>query len=45
MPGEWRKLYNEEVHNWYSSNSISMIKPRRTKLSQHVARRVGEEFI
>jgi hypothetical protein len=32
-------LYNEEVHNWYSSNIIRMIKSRGTKLSQHVARR------
>jgi hypothetical protein len=27
VTGEWRKLHNEELHNWYSSaNIIRMIK-------------------
>jgi hypothetical protein len=30
VTGGWRKLYNEELHNLYSSPSIKrMIKPRR----------------
>jgi hypothetical protein len=35
----WRKLRNEELHNLYSSPStIRMIKSRRTRLAEHVAR-------
>jgi hypothetical protein len=42
VTGGWRKLYNEELHNLYSSPSIMrMIKSRRLKLVAHVAR-VGE---
>jgi hypothetical protein len=30
VTGDWRKLYNEELHNLYSSpNLIRMIKSRR----------------
>jgi hypothetical protein len=40
--GEWRKLYNEELHNLYSwPNIIRMIKSRRMKWAGHVAR-MGE---
>jgi PAS domain-containing protein len=36
---DWRKLYNEEIHNLYSSPSIiRMIKRRRTRWAGHVAR-------
>jgi hypothetical protein len=43
VTGGWRKLHNEELHNLYSSSSISgMIKSRRRKLAGHVAR-LGEE--
>jgi hypothetical protein len=39
----WRKLYNEELHNLYSSTSIiSMIKSRRVRWAGHVAR-MGEK--
>jgi hypothetical protein len=35
----WRKLHNEELHNLYSSPSIiRMIKSRRKRWSEHVAR-------
>jgi hypothetical protein len=35
----WRILYNEELHNLYSSPSIiRMIKSRRMSLIEHVAR-------
>jgi hypothetical protein len=40
--GDWRKLYNEELHNLYSSPIIiRMIKSRRMKWAGHVAR-MGE---
>jgi hypothetical protein len=36
---DWRKLYNEELHNVYSSiNILRMIKPRRMRWAGHVAR-------
>jgi hypothetical protein len=35
----WRKLHNEELHNFYSSPSIiKMTKSRRMKWAEHVAR-------
>jgi hypothetical protein len=38
VKGGWRKLHDEEVHNLYSSPSmIRKIKPRRMRLSGHVA--------
>jgi hypothetical protein len=43
MTGEWRKLHNEELHDFYSSPSIiRRIKLRRMKLAGHVAR-MGEK--
>jgi hypothetical protein len=37
--GDWRKLHNEELHNLYSSpNIIRMIKQRRMRWAEHVAR-------
>jgi hypothetical protein len=34
----WRKLHNEELHNFYSLPSISrMIKPRKIRWAGHVA--------
>jgi hypothetical protein len=40
--GRWRKLYNEELHNLYSSPSIiRIIKSRRVRWAGHVAR-MGE---
>jgi hypothetical protein len=36
--GGWRKLLNEELHNFYSSPSIiRMIKSIRMQLAEHVA--------
>jgi hypothetical protein len=41
VTGDWRKLHNEELHN-FSPNIISMIKSRRIRRAGHVAR-MGEE--
>jgi hypothetical protein len=39
VTGGWRKLYNEEFHNLYSSPSIiRIIKSRRIRWAGHVAR-------
>jgi hypothetical protein len=43
VTGEWRKLYNEELHDLYSSLSIiRIIKSRRMRWAGHVAR-MGEK--
>jgi len=43
--GEWRKLHNEELSDFYSSpNIIRVIKYRRMKWAGHVARRGGEAY-
>jgi hypothetical protein len=43
VTGGWRKLYNEELHNLYSSPSIIRIKKsRRMRWAGHVAR-MGEK--
>jgi hypothetical protein len=44
VTGEWRKLYNKELHDLYSSPSIiRIIKSRRMRWEGHVARMGGEE--
>jgi hypothetical protein len=43
VTGEWRKLYNEELHDMYSSLSIiKIIKARRMGWTGHIAR-MGEK--
>jgi len=43
VTGEWRRLYNEELNDLYSSsNIVRVIKSRRMKWAGHVAR-MGEE--
>ena len=37
--GEWRRLHNEELHSLYHSPNIArVIKSKRLRLSEHVAR-------
>jgi hypothetical protein len=39
VTGDWRKLYNGELHNLYSSpNIIRMMKSKRMRWAGHVAR-------
>jgi hypothetical protein len=43
VTGDWRKLQNEELHNFYSSpNTIRMIKSRRLRWVGYITR-MGEE--
>jgi hypothetical protein len=43
VTGDWRKLHNEELHNFNSSpNIIRMIKSRRIRWAAHVVR-MGEK--
>jgi hypothetical protein len=40
--GSWRKLHNDELHRLYSSpNNVKVIKARRMRWAEHVAR-MGE---
>jgi hypothetical protein len=46
VTGGWRKLHNEELHNFYSSPSvIIMIKSRRMRWAGHVARMVEKRNV
>ena len=39
VPGDWRRLRNEELHDQYSSpNIIRVIESRRGRWTEHVAR-------
>jgi hypothetical protein len=39
VTGDWRKLHNEELHNFYSSsNIIRMINSRRMRWARRVVR-------
>jgi hypothetical protein len=43
VTGGWRKLYNEELHNLYSSPSIiRILKSRRMRWAGHISR-IGEK--
>jgi hypothetical protein len=47
VTGEWRKLYNEELHNLYSSpDIITQIISRKMRWVLHVARMgLGEKSV
>jgi hypothetical protein len=47
VTGEWRKLYNEELRDLYSSPSsiIRIIKSRRMRWAGHVARMVEKRNV
>ena len=41
VTGEWRKLHNEELSDWYSlPNIVGVVKLRRMRWAGHVARMV-----
>ena len=43
VTGDWRRLHNEELHDFYCSpNIVRVIKWRRMRWAGHVAR-MGEE--
>jgi hypothetical protein len=43
--GDWRKLHNEDLHNFYSLPcNIRMVKRRKMKWARYVAR-MGVEYI
>jgi hypothetical protein len=45
VAGGWRKLHNEELHDWYSTlNIIRLIKSRKIRWERHVAR-IGKKKI
>jgi hypothetical protein len=46
VTGRWRKLHNEELHNFYSSTDIiRQVKSRRMRWAGHVARMEEERKV
>ena len=44
VTGEWRRLHSEELNDLYSPPNIRVIKSRRIKWTEHVAR-MGERRV
>jgi hypothetical protein len=44
ITGKWRKLHNEELNDLYSPNIVRVVKLRKMRWAQHVAR-IGEGSI
>jgi hypothetical protein len=36
MVGGWRRLHNEDLHNWYTEPNIRVIKSRRVIWAMHI---------
>jgi hypothetical protein len=45
VPGEWRKLHNEEIGELYSPNIVQVIKSRKIQGAGHVACMLGREGV
>jgi hypothetical protein len=44
VTGDWRKLHNEELHNFYSSpNIIRILKSRRIRWAGHGSTNEGDD--
>jgi hypothetical protein len=45
VTGGWRKLYDEELHNLYSSHIIRLTRTRRMRWAGRVARMGGKRVL
>ena len=35
VTGDWKRLHNEDLHDWYSLDTVRMIKSRRMRWKGH----------
>jgi hypothetical protein len=46
VTGEWKKLFNEELNDFYSTPSIVLVmKSRRIRWARHVVRMVARTYV